>query len=632
MCGIAGFFSYEFNHSHSTLQSMGAGIERRGPDGEGYFIKDIKTCRVGLVHKRLSIIDLSEQASQPMHSEFSTIVFNGEIYNYEEIKLQLIRERVKFTTQSDTEVILKAYEAWGIDKCITSLKGMFSFCIIDWRKETAYLVRDRAGVKPLLYLAGNDCFAFASTLNGLSPYKSLFSVNRQSLAYYLQSGYVPGNTSIYNEVSKVQPGCYISICLKTKKINETKYWSVYSVLNKSEKLQFHNEKERIDFFEEKLIKAFKYRMVSDVPVGIFLSGGYDSTAVLALLSKYYTGSLKTFTIGFNEEKYDESRYAKIVANHFGSEHFELICSTEDAKVFIPEIAKAYDEPYGDSSAIPTMLLSQFARKHVKVALSADGGDELFGGYNKHLEGLYNMKRMELFLRKTKSFSSGVSVACKALSNIINSPIGANKLRKISYIIDNKLDFHEIQALANIYTSNRTMKNILSYDDYDFGSYHKEVDIIPNEDPLNYILGYDFSTYMVDDVLVKVDRATMHMSLEGREPFLDHELIEAIFSLEGLYKIRNGQKKFILKEIVHRYIPSKFVDRPKKGFSLPVKEWMRTSLKDYFLDSLSNYNLSQDTHFNTKEIIKLRDKYFKGETQHFETLWYIHSYLQWKIGS
>lgn len=630
MCGLAGFFSFNFQYSRTTLNQMGLELENRGPDGEGTFIKETLNYRAGFIHKRLAIIDLSETGSQPMHSENCTIVFNGEIYNYLEIKKLLISEGVKFQTQSDTEVILKAYENWGIDKCILHLKGMFAFCLTDWSKQIFYLVRDRAGVKPLFYTQTNENFLFASTLKGLTPFKSGFSLHKNAFSHYLQTGYVPGNSSIFNEVQKIQPGCYLSYDLIGNKKNIIKYWSVYDSLNTSQKLNYKNE-DYVELIEEKLISAFKYRTISDVPIGLFLSGGYDSTAILALLNKHYSGTIKTFTIGFNEKLFDESIYAKNIANYLNVEHHELICSVDEAQKFIPQIPIAYDEPFGDSSAIPTMMLSQFARQHVKVALSGDGGDELFAGYYKHSEGLNNIKKLNKFYLKSSISNLLLANLAKKISKLsINSHV-AKKLNKLAYILNNKLDFHEIQALANITTTSDILSSILKYDSFKYGSYHRFDEFNTKAgDLLNYILAYDFSTYMVDDVLVKVDRATMHMSLEGREPFLDHELIETIFSIPSQYKVINGQKKAMLKSVVHKYVPKEYLDRPKKGFSLPLKHWMRTSLKDYFLDTLSESSIISEEFLNTKEVIKIRDKYFDGQMDNFETLWYIHCYLQWKV--
>lgn len=629
MCGIAGFFSFDFLANQGTLDKMSKSLEKRGPDGTGFFIKDFNTFRVGLVHRRLAIIDLSEGGNQPMHTPRCSIVFNGEIYNYQEIRSQLLKTGVQFKTQSDTEVLLQAYQCWGIEKTLNMLRGMFAFSLIDWDVNIVYLARDRAGVKPLNFTVSNNYFGFASTITALKSLVHHPNINGNSLGYYLQTGYVPGNSCIYNEIEKVQPGHYIKYCLQTKKIDSIKYWSVYDIKVNTDFLKMSNS-DLLNIIEEQLKESFNYRLVSDVPVGIFLSGGYDSTAVLALLSTN-NSNLSTYTIGFEDKKYDESKFAKIISNHFGAKHNEFICTIKDAQNYIPQIQHAYDEPFGDSSAIPTLMLSEYAQRHVKVALSADGGDELFAGYDKHFEGIRNIKKATELKQKLYWLNRYIKWFKKNGQINLNSSLFPTKIYKILSILLEDYDFHEIQNLANIYTNKDTLERLDKSNVFLSGSYFRHTSTpkgyIPN-DYINDVLKYDFSTYLVDDVLTKVDRATMYKSLEGRDPFLDNKLIELLYSIPGELKTKNNIKKSLLKSIVHRHIPEEMMNRPKKGFSVPVREWMRGDLQELLIDTLNKETMHKDEYLDKEYVIQLRDNYLRGDTSKFEVVWYIFSYISW----
>lgn len=626
MCGIVGFCDFTKRSSQEVLFNMMKRVNHRGSDAYGQYYQNSSTATIGLGHQRLSILDLSDEAIQPMSYENLEIVYNGEVYNFKEIRVELEELGYTFHSQSDTEVILKSYHYWGLD-AVKKFNGMFAIALLDKEREHLTLIRDRAGVKPLYWYFKDGLFLFGSELKSFHEHPDFQKeINKDVLALYLQYGYVMQPYSIFQSTEQLNSGYILEFDLKSQNIEKKEYWSVRDCYNKP--LLSLNDSEAIKKTEEVLKKSFDYRMVSDVPVGIFLSGGYDSSLVTALLQSDRDRKIDTFTIGFKESGYDESPYAKKVAKHLGTNHNEYYCSHKDALEIIPKLSEIYDEPFADDSAIPTVLVSQLAREKVTVSLSADGGDEIFAGYNEYA---HIVKMQRKFNR---------------LPNIIKNGIGST----MSSISPNRVPFHD--SIYNFETRYEKIQNLLSsqnsaemlkYRSQQFTdrqllkllNFNRnsldttfDLDIRYIEDDLSKMLAIDYQGYMANNILTKVDRATMSVGLEGREPFLDKSIIEFASQLPSHFKYRNGEQKWILKQITHKYLPEELMNRPKMGFSPPIIEWFRDELKEYFLDYLSRERLDKEGYFNTDEVIKMRDEYLNGKSVSIKKLWSILMFQMW----
>ncbi len=630
MCGISGFIDFNGNSNQEILQEMTDVLHHRGPDDSGYGFHQISPSQttIGLGHRRLSILDLTKHGHQPMAYEEIEIVYNGEVYNFDEIKQELQKYDYHFDSHSDTEVILKAYHKWGLE-AVHKFNGMFAITLYDKRKNMVYIIRDRSGIKPLYWYQKEEVILYASELKSFHKHPKFKKIlNHNALALFLQYQYIPEPHSIFNDCFKLQAGHYLEIDLETKKLRQHKYWDVIDAYNKP-KLDI-SKNEAIEETEKILTSAFNYRMVSDVPVGIFLSGGYDSSLVTALLQKDNSQKLKTFTIGFHEKGYDETPYAREVAAHLGTEHREYYCTQKDALEIIPKLAEIYDEPFSDDSAIPTTLVSQLARQEVTVALSADGGDELFAGYNKY----------SLSAQYYKLFSKVPKVARAPLSALMGKidpkhiPLAkdsdnfATKYEKAKNILQAEDCVKVMQDVAHQITQNELKKLIKRDFTLPKTNFDTSKDLAKENDDLNAMLAIDYKTYMLDDILTKVDRATMSVSLEGREPLLDYRIIEFVASLPSDYKYNDGISKYILKEITHKYIPKKMMDRPKMGFGVPLMEWFKDELKEYFLHYLDEARLEKEGIFDAKEVVLMRNRYLSGDKVSIETLWSLLMFQMW----
>ena len=626
MCGIVGFIDFNKRSSEKKLKDMTDILHHRGPDDSGYSFYDQPTSQIGMGHRRLSILDLSKHGHQPMQFETYEIAYNGEVYNFKEIRDELTPLGYNFESDSDTEVILKAYHQWGI-KAVDKFIGMFAISIYDKANQKIILIRDRAGIKPLYWYWKDDLFMYASELKSFHEHSDFQKkINRDALALYLQYGYILQPHTIFENTHKLGSGHYLEIDLKNKKIKEKVYWNVIDFYNKP-KLNI-SEDEAIEKMEKLLKSAFEYRMVSDVPVGVFLSGGYDSSIVTALLQDGRKEKLNTYTIGFHEKGFDESPYAKQVSEHLGTNHTEYYCTQKDALEIIPKLCEIYDEPFGDSSAIPTTLVSQLAQKNVTVSLSADGGDEIFAGYGKYdhcIKYFHTLNKIPKFLKpilsstmdtinpkyipifnKTYNFDTRY----EKLQNMLKANDVADAMQCISQHFPDK----DIKKILK--SNTRTLKTKFS---------HKASHV---NDDINSMLAIDYQTYMVDDILTKVDRATMSVSLEGREPLLDHRIIEFAAQLPSSLKYKDGDKKWILKQITHKYLPKEMMERPKMGFAVPITEWFKDELKEYFLKYLNKKRLDKEGIFKSEEIITLRDEYLSGNTSNVQRLWFILMFEMW----
>lgn len=628
MCGISGFADFNKKTGRDILEKMNRTLAHRGPDGEGYGLYETPAATIGLGHRRLSIIDLSEGGHQPKTYGHLHITFNGEIYNYLEIKKELEEKGHRFSSHSDSEVILHAYEEWG-SAALQKFIGMFAFVIYDERKEQLFACRDRAGVKPFIYYYKDGLFLFASEIKAMLQHPAFVKeIDTDAAAAYMQYSYVPTPHCIFRNTYKLKPGHFLELHLATQSVRTTQYWNVYDAYNKP--ILNIGLPDAITETEKILTKAFQYRMVSDVPVGVFLSGGYDSACVTALLQKNTTEKIKTFTIGVPDAGLNEAPYAKETAARLGTDHTEYYCTEKEALEIVPNLPFFYDEPFADSSAIPTTLVSKIAREKVIVALSADAGDEIFAGYNRYDYMLKYGKTLQRIPRALRKSAAAVMDMVPA----DNIP-GLNK----------KYLFHSRYEKVKTFLKNPSEKNILKNitqqmtDDSVAGLFKNRVRILPsafdsdelradNYSMLSYMMSIDYQTYLLDDILQKVDRATMSVSLEGREPFLDQHIIEWAARLPTGFKYNNGNKKFILKEIVHQYLPKEMMDRPKMGFGIPIAAWLQKELKPFVDQYFDEAFIRRQDLFNNDEVQRIRQAFYNGKTERAEKIWFLLMFQMW----
>jgi asparagine synthase (glutamine-hydrolysing) len=636
VCRISGIIDFnKINNQDNSriINDMRDTMTYGGPDDCGSFVHSNGNCEVALGHRRLSIIDVSKNGHQPMRSvdESVVIIFNGEIYNYEEIRTQLSNDGTYFKTHSDTEVIIEAYNKWGIN-CINMFIGMFAFLLLDKKLNTLYAVRDRAGIKPLYYYKKDGFILLGSELKCFHKHPGFQKkINSDALALYLQFGYIPAPHCIFKNAFKILPGHYLTINLDNINIDDTCYWSAVEVY-KAPLLSNIKMPEIISETEKLLVSACNYRMVADVPVGVFLSGGYDSSLVTTLLQKERTEKIKTFTIGFNENKFNEAPFAKKVAEHLGTNHTEYYCTQKDALEILPLLPDIYDEPFGDSSAIPTTLVSRLARQSVKVALSADGGDEVFGGYDKYSSIIWLKEKLQSLPQTLQKLTGSLSHSLNPESFFASSATNtlSKKISKFSKILRSDT-MAEILYWYSINFTPKQLKNLLLVPFEIVNTNFNEWSVFNKKnDDINTMLAIDYITYLPDDILTKVDRATMSVSLEGREPLLDHRLLEWMAKIPGTTKINNGIKKYILKEIVHKYIPKTMMNRPKMGFGVPIEVWFKKDLKEYFESYLGEAALRKHGLFNIKYIQKKKETYYsgRGNKSLISELWFLLMFQMW----
>ncbi len=618
MCGITGFIDFNKKITKNQLVTACDSIKHRGPDDVGTTFFETPEAFIGLGHRRLAILDLSPLGHQPMFSEDKSVViiFNGEIYNFEEIRISLQNKGQIFKSNSDTEVILKAYQQFGLS-CLQNFIGMFSIVIYDVNLQNVFLIRDRAGVKPLYYYFADDCLLFASELKALHQYNNFKKeIDEVSVSLYFKYGYIKAPHCIFKNTHKLLPGHYATLNLKDKSLKFTQYWNVLDYYSKPT-IEI-NEQEALKQLESLCTSAFQYRMVSDVPVGVFLSGGYDSSLLTAILQKNSNNKIKTFTIGFEDASFNEAAHAKKVANYLGTAHNEYYCTTKEAQEIIPTLPHFYDEPFGDSSAIPTILVSQFAKKQVSVALSADGGDEIFAGYSRYdrMAQIYNVqKRIPSFIKNTTSklilATPGISMKNRKLGALLAS----DNLLTTSDLLSANFMEDDLQKLLNISPNS-------------FACSLNDINTIPDFGLINTLLAADYKTYLVDDILTKVDRATMSVGLEGREPFLDHRIIEWAAQLPIELKYKKGNKKYLVKQLTHQFLPKSMMDRPKMGFGIPFGKWLKGDLKPLFTETLSKNNLNKQNLLNADYVLKLKNEFLNDHTDNDWQMWLIFVFMLW----
>jgi asparagine synthase (glutamine-hydrolysing) len=653
MCGLTGFLwgrDSKIGSVSSQLKSMTEAIRHRGPDDTGTWVDD--KAKVAIGHRRLSILDLSSAGHQPMVSKSKryVIAFNGEIYNHNELRDQLAKlssYSLDWSGHSDTETLLMCFEVWGVEQTLSKLVGMFAISLYDIEEELFYLIRDRMGEKPLYYGWNNGIFLFGSELKSIKSFSSFSAeVDRNALALFLKYDYIPVPFSIYKGISKLPQGSFLKLKMENNQWKQDfvpdsiSYWSMAEVVDTRKRTHdlVNGDKDATEKLDHLLGKSIRQQMISDVPLGAFLSGGVDSSVVVALMQKQAIGKVKTFTIGFNEKQYNEAEYAKAVAHHLGTEHTELYVSPENAMDIIPCLPQIYDEPFADSSQIPTLLVSKMARQHVSVSLSGDGGDEIFGGYNRYLmanRAWKNMEKVPLTLRKY--FSKGItSISPKIWGGIIN---GASGVLPTSLKITHPGD--KVYKLADMLSSRNiddVYDGLVSHWKNPFeivigctsqlDTINESMKILDFNNPENKMMYLDSITYLPDDILTKVDRAAMGVSLETRAPFLNHNVVEFAWQLPFDMKIRNNEGKWILRQVLDKYVPRKLIDRPKMGFGVPIDSWLRGPLRDWAESLLSESRLRQEGFFHPEPIRKIWNEHLSGHRNWQYHLWSVLMFQAW----
>lgn len=647
MCGINGYFRpYNITNPEKIIHDMNLAIQHRGPDANHFWMDENYNLLFG--HCRLAIQDLSDAGKQPMHSVGGryVIVFNGEIYNHFSLREQLTKEG--FTTNwcghSDTETLLACFTLWGVRKTLQNLVGMFAIALWDRNQKLLTLARDRLGEKPLYWGWQGDSLYFSSELKALkaNPFFKT-DIDRNSIPLLLRHNCIPAPYSIYKGIYKLKPGHYVQLSLsnldQARKAEPISYWSFNSVVEAGIASPFKgNTNQAVDSLEEALLTSINDQMLSDVPLGAFLSGGIDSSTIVALMQSQSSKPIRTFTIGFDDEGYNEAKHAKAVAKHLGTEHTELYIEASDALNVIPKLPEIYSEPFSDSSQIPTFLVSELASQHVKVALSGDGGDELFGGYNRYLMAQNIWKKSRKIPKPARKVISNLllTIPPKKWDDIFNfiSPALPQPLRlrtvgdkahKLASVLDLKNDFEYYRAL----TSHWKHPNQLVIDGYEPSTLSSDYNAWPITDSFEHtMMAIDAQTYMADDILVKVDRAAMANSLETRVPFLDHRIVELAWKMPLDYKIKNGEGKWLLKQVLFRHVPQQLIERPKMGFGIPLHEWLRSSLKDWAEELLDESALKNQGYFNPAPIRRMWVEHLSGKYNHQHHLWDILMFQAW----
>jgi asparagine synthase (glutamine-hydrolysing) len=639
MCGIAGFLDPRRRSGDNELKSLAASmagaLRHRGPDDHGVWVD--AEAGVAFGHTRLSIIDLSPAGAQPMTSACGrfALSYNGEIYNAGELRAELERVGHVFRGHSDTEVMVEGFAEWGVRPTVERLIGMFAFAVFDRSTRTLTLGRDRLGIKPLFWGRVNERIVFASELKALATLPDWTpEIDTQALASYLCTGYVPAPSSIYRGVEKLEPGTLIDITTAGE-MHAQRYWSLLEVAENGKAAQLDvSETEARDRLEALLADAVTRRMVADVPLGVFLSGGIDSSTVTALMQANSAQPVRSFTIGFHEQGFDEARQAKDVAAHLGTDHTELYVTPEQAQRVVPKLPMIYDEPFADSSQIPTFLVSEMTRAHVTVALSGDGGDELFAGYTRYGLGLRIARALRLLPRPVAACVSRMIRAVPPASwdrlfdivpKHVRPRLPGDKLQKLAGVLsDDALDYYRT-LIAQWGDAWSLVKGAAQPEGLAFSEEVRR----RFGDELSWMQYADSVTYLPDDILTKVDRASMAVSLEARVPLLDHRVVAFAWQLPAHLKMRGGQGKWLLRKVLHKHVPKTLVERPKMGFGVPIDSWLRGPLKDWASDLLDPAALGRAGLLDPRPIQEKWAEHQSGRRnwQHF--LWNVLMFEAWR---
>ncbi len=644
MCGIAGFWQLSGlgSSARNIIESMIKVIERRGPDDSGIFMRPESGIAIG--HRRLAINDLSPAGAQPMKSSNGRyiIVYNGEIYNFSDMKNEFsqIHSSHIWRGSSDTEVLLESIAQWGIYETLKKVDGMFAFALWDELEQTITLARDRMGEKPLYYCwsgAGDDrALIFGSDISSIQAHP-IFNcqINADAVEALHSYSYIPEPLSIYKGVEKLMPGTYIKY-YRNERLERHVYWDTlkeYAAIEMDHKFS-GSFSDAVDELQLLLKASIKRQAIADVPLGAFLSGGIDSSLVTSLLNEETGGNAKSFSIGFSDKTYDESGYARAIASLIGTEHHELIISTEQAMSIIPDLPNIYSEPFADSSQIPTFLVSKMARQSVTVALSGDGGDELFGGYNRYIHGANKWEKISAIPHFVRNGLASLvrTVPHKvwdspAISGLIGVPGSlADRVSKSTRAFSSRAANDMYQELTSIDLERNNILNIKS----DFRRAHDLDNIsISNLSLSDKMMASDLVQYLPGDILVKVDRAAMANSLETRVPMLGVDVMRFAWSLPSEYKIQNGKGKIILRELLNRYIPISMFDRPKQGFSIPLDQWLRGGLRSWATSLIEDREIPLEEFYNAALVRLLWKHHLAGDRNHQQILWPVLMFQAWR---
>ncbi len=648
MCGIAGILGFRLGRLNSNIVSMARMLAHRGPDDGGIWVDN--EAGVSLAHRRLSVLDLSAAGHQPMISPSQRFVisYNGEIYNHLELRGELeADERVPaWRGHSDTETLLAGIDAWGLEKTLEKCVGMFAFALWDRRERSLILVRDRIGEKPLYYGWIKDTLVFGSELKAIRAYPGFDArIDRRALTLFLRHNCVPAPWSIYENIWKLPPGCFVRFDARNLAGERNTpghvqaYWSARTVAEAGMRDPFPgNEEEATEELIRLIGQSLAGQRIADVPLGAFLSGGIDSSTVVALLQAQSTIPVRTFTIGFHEDDFNEAEQAHDVARHLGTDHTELYVTAEEARSVIPKLPAIYDEPFADSSQIPTYLVARLARRHVTVALSGDGGDELFGGYNRYFWVTRLWQWMAWVPRRFKSRLAGAILAVPPLAwNRFFSFLHAalpdgwrygnpgDKLHKLAGLLDANRPEEVYHRLVSHWHDPARL--VLEAAEPVTVLTEKSL-WLDSPDLVKRMMYLDLVTYLPDDILVKVDRASMAVSLETRIPLLDHRIVEFAWSLPIAMKVRNGTGKRLLRRVLHRYVPSDLIERPKMGFGIPLDEWLRGPLREWAEELVSKERLRSEGYLDPAPVREKWEEHLSGRRNWQYPLWDVLMFQAW----
>jgi len=644
MCGFTGFLDRSgFSDGDALVRRMADTIAHRGPDSDGYWVDG--EAGVALAHRRLAIIDLSPAGHQPMlsHDGRFVLTYNGEIYNHVDLRGELDERGANaWRGHSDTETLLQGFSVWGVPGTLERANGMFAFALWDRAERKLYLARDRMGEKPLYYGVQGKTLLFGSELKALRQHPAWQGrIDRGALSLFLRHSYVPGPYSIYDGIQKLPPGHYLEMAAGDADLPEpVAYWELADKARQGRDQPFEGSPDAgVDALEELLLDAVGIRMAADVPLGAFLSGGYDSSTIVALMQRQSARPVKTFSIGFSEAEYDEAHHAKRVAKHLGTDHTELYATPQDALDQIPILPHHWDEPFADASQIPTLLVSRLARTAVTVSLSGDGGDELFCGYNRYAQGYDVWRRLGRMPRGFRKMVSGalrlapagaIEKAMKiAPANLRRMAVG-DRLLKLADVLDVEKGDDFYRALvshskdpSSLVLGGHEPPTILSEADPDWPA---------TGDFRDRMMYLDMRSYLPDDILVKVDRASMAVSLESRVPLLDHRVVEFALALPLSHKLRNGEAKWSLRQLLYRYVPREMMERPKTGFGVPIEHWLRGSLRDWADDLLAPDRLRREGFLDADAVSRLWSDTRSGRRRTHHHVWDILMFQAWLDGT
>jgi asparagine synthase (glutamine-hydrolysing) len=644
MCGIAGYWErgnqVSLAAGQGVITAMTEAIVQRGPDSSGVWLD--ADAGIGLGHRRLAILDLSPEGAQPMLStdQRYAMVFNGEIYNFAVLRAELIDRGYHFRGHSDTEVMLAAFTEWGLTAAVEKFVGMFAFALWDSQERVLHLCRDRAGEKPLYYGWIGDTLLFGSELKALVAHPHWRGqIDRSALTLFVRYGYVPAPHSIYQGISKLTPGTIVSFgSAQPQAAIPVPYWDWQTVVEKGIAAPFRGtDTEAIAHLDKLLRATIQEQMVADVPLGAFLSGGIDSSTVVALMQAQSSRPIKTFSIGFAEQQYNEAEYAKAVATYLGTEHTELYVTAQAALDVIPQLPQLYDEPFADSSQIPTFLLSKMTREHVTVSLSGDAGDELFGGYSRYFLGPDIWQKISWIPLGMRQFYAKLLVSVppatwdSIVGNIskvvprLEKVQAGRKIHKVAGVFSSQQPLELYRELVSIWKNPAEI--VLNSQEPETIVTHPP-DWLDRLDLADRMMYLDSMSYLPDDILVKVDRAAMAVSLESRVPFLDRRVIEFAWQLPLSMKLRDNQGKWLLRQVLYKYVPKELIDRPKMGFGVPIDAWLRHELRDWAESLLAAERLEREGFFNVRAVRQQWQEHLSGEFDRCHSLWNILMFQAW----